>query len=77
MFDIYDFDFDTRSVNLTFNVNDVKEIDEERQKVTFDMEIMASWEDSRISCLVCGAAAAEEKVTWQILVLKKIMFRHL
>ena len=65
MFDIYDFDA-IRSVNITFNVNDVKEIDKERHKVTFDIEIVASWQDTRISCLSCGAAAEkkeEEEVT--------------
>ena len=51
-----------RRVNITFNVNDVKEIDEERHKVTFDIELVASWQDTRISCHTCAAAAAEEDV---------------
>ena len=59
MFNIYDFILIPRRVNITFNVNDVKEIDEERHKVTFDMEIVASWQDTRISCLSCGAPAEE------------------
>ena len=60
MFDIYDFDFNTRTMNVTFNVNDVKEIDEKRHQITFDIEMTASWQDSRISCLFCGAAAEKE-----------------
>ena len=61
MFDIYDFDFNNRTMNGTFIVNDVKEIDEKRHKISFDIEMTASWQDSRISCLFCGAAADEEK----------------
>ena len=70
-----------RRVNITFNVNDVKEIDEERHKVTFDIELVASWQDTRISCRSCGATAAEEdeEVTNPYVEQKSFLlnFRHL
>ena len=53
VFDIYNL---FRSVNITFNVNDVKEIDMDRHKVTLDVEMVARWQDTRISCRSCGQA---------------------
>ena len=55
MFNIFAYDL-FRSVNITFNVNDVKEIDMDRHKVTLDMEMVARWQDTRISCRSCGPA---------------------
>ena len=55
VFNIYDFDL-FRSVNITFNMNDVKDIDMDRHKVTLDIEIVARWQDTRISCRSCGPA---------------------
>ena len=55
MFNIFPYDL-FRSVNITFNVNDVKDIDLDRHKVTLDIELVASWQDTRISCRSCGQA---------------------
>ena len=55
MFCVHDFDL-SRSVNITFNVNAVKDIDMDRHKVTLEIELVASWQDTRISCHSCEPA---------------------
>ena len=45
-----------RFVNFTIFVYGIEEIDTDRQRITFDMAMAMSWQDSRVSCPRCGVA---------------------
>ena len=45
----------SRSVDIMFDVKDVKEINLDTQKITLDIQMIARWQDSRISCANCGS----------------------
>ena len=45
----------SRSVDIMFYVNDVKEINLDTQKITLDIQMIARWQDSRTSCANCGS----------------------
>ena len=45
----------SRSVDIMFDVKDVKEINLDTQKITLDIQMIARWQDSRISCAKCGS----------------------
>ena len=45
-----------RFVNFTIFVNSIEDIDTDRQRITLDITLAMSWQDTRISCPRCGAA---------------------
>ena len=55
-----------RFVNFTTFVYRIEEIDTDRQRITFDMALAMSWQDSRVSCARCGVAEVTDPDLSQI-----------
>ena len=43
-------------MNFTTFVYGIEEIDTDRQRITLDMAMAMSWQDTRVSCARCGVA---------------------
>ena len=54
-----------RVVNFTILMNNVEDIDTDRQRITLAMELTASWKDTRISCAKCEANEVRKRIVFR------------